>query len=468
MVIARRLASQLDATTVRLLILAIAALVAHFVFGLEHAGWILLVGAGPVTLAQASLNAASDIDRNIIDEFRKSSFLLDRLPFDDAVNPAGGGSTLVYGYTRQITQRGAAFRAINAEYTPQEVTKAQYVTNLRPLGGSFQIDRVLTGIGAVSEVTFQLDQLVKASRAYFADQAINGNSAVTPDGFDGLNKALVGSITEYNAGGAEDWTVIDTQVEALVAVQRINRWLALMDGRPDAIFANSVALSWFTMIAALSGQLRSTTNAFGQVIDTFRDIPLVDLGDKAGTSVPVVGYRSGANEIQTLTASTWGTSGTFTLTLLGQTTAPIAFNASAATIVAALAALPGNAGGDFAGGGGPIHTTPVTVTFQGKYASMNVPLMASNLSGLVGGTPALAIVATTPGGTDAITDLYAVRFGLDGFHGVSVTGPLLKQWLPDFSVAGAVKTGEVELGPVSIALKSQKAAAVYRNIKVGA
>jgi len=34
----------------------------------------------PVTLAQASLNAESAIDRNIIDEFRKSSFLLDRMP----------------------------------------------------------------------------------------------------------------------------------------------------------------------------------------------------------------------------------------------------------------------------------------------------------------------------------------------------------------------------------------------------
>ena len=143
----------------------------------------------PVTLAQARhLNAASDIDRNIIDEFRKSSFLLNALPFDQSVNPAGGGSTLTYGYTRQVTQRGAAFRAINAEYTPTEVTKAQYTVGLKPLGGSFQIDRVLTGIGAVSEVSFQLAQLIKATRAYFADQVINGDSAVTTDGFDGLRR----------------------------------------------------------------------------------------------------------------------------------------------------------------------------------------------------------------------------------------------------------------------------------------
>jgi hypothetical protein len=49
---------------------------------------------------------------------------------------------------------------------------------------------------------------------------------------------------------------------------------------------------------------------------------------------------------------------------------------------------------------------------------------------------------------------------------VKVPGQLIKTWLPDFTRAGAVKTGEVEMGPVSIALKASKAAAVIRNVKV--
>ena len=66
-----------------------------------------------------------------------------------------------------------------------------------------------------------------------------------------------------------------------------------------------------------------------------------------------------------------------------------------------------------------------------------------------------------------LTDLFAYRVGLDGFHGVTtVGGQLVQTWLPDFSTAGAVKKGEVELGPVSVALKATKAAAVFRNIKV--
>jgi hypothetical protein len=48
------------------------------------------------------------------------------------------------------------------------------------------------------------------------------------------------------------------------------------------------------------------------------------------------------NEVQRITITGTPTGGTFTLTFQGNTTAPIAYNASAATVVAALEALPGN------------------------------------------------------------------------------------------------------------------------------
>lgn len=67
---------------------------------------------------------------------------------------------------------------------------------------------------------------------------------------------------------------------------------------------------------------------------------------------------------------------------------------------------------------------------------------------------------------DGVTSIYAVRFGIDGFHALSMAGqPPVKIWLPDFSTAGAVKKGEVEM-VAGCALKSTKAAGVFRNIKV--
>jgi hypothetical protein len=426
-----------------------------------------------VTLAQASLNAASAIDRNIIDEFRKSSYLMNAMSFDQSVNPAGGGSTLTYGYTRQVSQRAAAFRAINAEYIPTEVTKAQYTVGLKPLGGSFQIDRVLTGIGAISEVDFQVRQLVKATKAYFADQVINGDSSVTTDGFDGLSKALKGTTTEI-AGPTLDLTAVNTQALAIAAVGRINAWLSLMDSRPDAILGNSTAIWSLATVAAFSGQLRSATNEFGALQDSFRGIPLVDLGEKAGSAALVIGNQAaGTNEVQTFTASGTWTSGTYKITFQGQTTAGIAYDATAATVVTALNLLSNIDTGDVtATGAAPLGTTPLVVTFAtgGRYAGVNVPMFSIDVTSIVGLDHACVITETTPGAYSVnpggLTDLYAVRFGLDGFHGVAVPGQLIQTWLPDFTTAGAVKTGEVEMGPVAVVLKATKAAAVLRNVKV--
>lgn len=69
--------------------------------------------------------------------------------------------------------------------------------------------------------------------------------------------------------------------------------------------------------------------------------------------------------------------------------------------------------------------------------------------------------------SSSATDLYAVTFGLDALHGASVSGAgLVTTLMPDFSTAGAVKTGEIEMGPVSAVLKNTKAAGVLRAIDV--
>ena len=65
-----------------------------------------------------------------------------------------------------------------------------------------------------------------------------------------------------------------------------------------------------------------------------------------------------------------------------------------------------------------------------------------------------------------LTDLYAVRLGLDGFHGATVTGDsVISTYLPDLNAPGAVKTGEVEM-IAAVVLKATRAAGVLRNIKV--
>lgn len=313
----------------------------------------------PVTLAQARQNAADDIQAGVIDEYRKSSWLLDNLPFDDVVNPAGGGATLTYGYRRLVTQPTAAFRAINAEYTPQEVTKTPVTVDLKPFGGSFQIDRVLAKIGpvAANEVTLQMSQKVKAAQALFNHAVINGDTDADANSFDGLNAALTGTATEVVS--TEDWSALD-EAGSFGALDAIDEFLQVLDGQPTAILGNAKALARIRSVARRAGYFTRDENSFGQSIERYGNIALIDPGKRPGTNDDVIPVAGG------------------------------------------------------------------------------------------------------------LTDLYAIRIGLDGFHGISLANtPLVETWLPDFTKAGAVKTGEVEM-VAAVALKATKAAAVLRDIRVTA
>lgn len=95
------------------------------------------------------------------------------------------------------------------------------------------------------------------------------------------------------------------------------------------------------------------------------------------------------------------TGGTFTLTFQGQTTAPIAYNASAANVKTALDALSNLETGDTAVTGGALPGTAVVVTFQGRYAGADVSRMNADGSALTGGdaTTVVTVTVTAEGGS---------------------------------------------------------------------
>ena len=73
------------------------------------------------------------------------------------------------------------------------------------------------------------------------------------------------------------------------------------------------------------------------------------------------------------------------------------------------------------------------------------------------------IIATDGAG---LTSIYAVRIGLDGVHGTSLSGGKLAEvYLPNMQDAAAVKTGSVEM-IAGLAYKSTQSAAVLRNIDI--
>ena len=319
-----------------------------------------------VTLAEAKKNVQDDLQMGVIDEFQKSNWILEHITFDDCVSPTGGGATPNYAYTRLLTQPPAAFRAINSEYTPQEVTKQRFTADIKVFGGAYEIDRVLANFGGiVSEVELQQAQKIKAAQALFNDTFINGDAAVDANAFDGLEKALAGSSTEFNTAGAGG-SVIDLSTSGAIDtnykmfLDLLDEFLMSLDGTPSFIAGNTKMIAKLRACARRASMYQVNKGNWGEQVESYGNIPFVDMKAKAGTNDDVIATNS----------------------------------------------------------------------------------------------------------DDGTTSLYAARLGLDGLHAVSFAGVApVQTWLPDFSTAGAVKKGEVEMN-AAIVLKATKAAGVFRNIKV--
>lgn len=324
----------------------------------------------PITLAEAKVGMADKVDQQIVDMFRRSSLLLDRLTFDNAISPGTGGSTLVYGYTQLKTPSTAAVRAINSEYTANEAKREKKTTQAIIMGGAFEVDRVIQDTsGAIDELVFQADEKIKATANFFTHCVINGTATgtaapgKTTGTFDGLNKLLANSSTEY-AATADLSTSENVTANYNQFLDELDEFISCLDGMPDMLLMNRKMLSKLRGIARRAGYYESTKDDFGRVVETYNGIALMDAGE----------YYDGSKTVD--------------------------------------------------------------------------------------------IVADTAAGSDTFgtSDIYAVKFGLDAFHGISPTGTkVITSYMPDLTLPGAVKKGEVEL-VAGVALKNTLKAGHMKGI----
>ena len=235
-----------------------------------------------ITLQEAKVGMADKVDQKVVDTFRRSSLLLDKLVFDNAISPGTGGSTLTYGYIQLKTPSTAAVRQINSEYTAGEAKREEKTTKAVVMGGKFQIDRVLIGTaGAVDELAFQTEQKVKATANYFNNLVINGNKASSGTGvlntFDGLDKLLTGTETEITS-------TVDVSTEALMnanynaLLDEVDGFLSALDGKPSMLLMNNKMLSKMRSAARRAGYYSKTRDEFGRQVETYNDIPMYDMG----------------------------------------------------------------------------------------------------------------------------------------------------------------------------------------------
>ena len=237
-----------------------------------------------ITLEQSKVGMADKVDQNVIDLFRRESMLLDKLPFDNAVSPGTGGSTLTYGYQQLKTPSTAKFRKLNEEYTSNEAIRELKTAELKVFGGKFGVDRVIANTsGAIDEVAFQMQQKIKGAVNLFNYALIKGDKTGTQGGsnpeFDGLDKLLEGTETEYNPETAIDLSTSAKMTEnAELFADTIDEWLSLFEEKPDFLIMNSKMATKMKSIARKLGYYTRSEDAFGRGVDNYDGIPFYVVG----------------------------------------------------------------------------------------------------------------------------------------------------------------------------------------------
>ena len=250
-----------------------------------------------ITLMEAKVGMADKVDQQIVDMFRRSSQLLDHMVFDNVIAPGTGGSTLTYGYIQLKTPATAAIRAVGAEYTPGEAKREKKTTGAVIMGGSFQVDRVLQNTaGAADEVAFQAEQKIKATANFFHNMVINGETS--KGGFDGLKKLLTGTANELtSAVSLSTSQELDENYNAFL--DEMDAFLAALDGTPSMLLMNTAMLIKLRSIARRAGYYERTRDDFGNFVETYAGIPMVDMGKfyNGSNTVDVIPTESGKTAI---------------------------------------------------------------------------------------------------------------------------------------------------------------------------
>ena len=214
-----------------------------------------------ITLREAKVGMADKVDQQVVDMFRRSSYLLDNMVFDNCISPGTNGSMLTYGYIQLKTPATAAVRGVGSEYTPGEAKREKKTTDAVIMGGAFQVDRVVQNTaGAADEVAFQAEQKIKATANYFHNMVINGESENGQ--FDGLKRLLSGTANELTS------SVSLTSSEELDEnynefLDEMDSFLATIDGTPSVLLMNRQMLTKLRSIARRAGYYERTKNDCG-------------------------------------------------------------------------------------------------------------------------------------------------------------------------------------------------------------
>ena len=182
----------------------------------------------------------------------------------------------------------AAFRAIGSEYTANEATVEPKNVKLAVFGGSFEIDRIIKTIeGQLNNMAYQLEQKIAAAVGLFHNTMINGDITKEANGFDGLDKFLVGTVNEFNTEAVIDLSTME-QLKANADVFYEALTNLINKSSADAILVNEDMKTKIQTVARVLGYKTESEEAFGRTVTSINGVRIIDLGNTYSVSGDVV------------------------------------------------------------------------------------------------------------------------------------------------------------------------------------
>jgi hypothetical protein len=229
-----------------------------------------------MTLNDMKVGMTDKVAEQVIDTFLRESEILQVLPFDNCVSPSGG-STLTYTYMQTLLPSTAAFRALNTEYTANEAKITKRSADLKVFGGKFSMDRVLKQAeGKFNNMAFQMEEKIKAAISLFHYTLINGDSTTNADEFDGLDKMLAGTTSEFNTNAVID---ISTMAKLKENADQLYEYLQnlIKETSADALLMNTAMISKIQTMARILGYKTESEEAFGKKVVSMDGVRFMDL-----------------------------------------------------------------------------------------------------------------------------------------------------------------------------------------------
>ena len=231
-----------------------------------------------MTLADMKVGMSDKVAQQVVDIFLRNSEILQVLPFDNCVSPQGG-STLTYTYMQKKLPSLAAFRTLYNEYTASEATLEKKSADLKIFGGKFSMDRVLKQAeGRYNNMAYQMQEKILAAISLFHHTLINGDATTNEQEFDGLDKMLAGTATEYGADAAVD---ISTMEKLKANADEFYEKLLILakNTEADALLMNTSTITKIQTVARILGYKTESEESFGRKVTSMDGLRFMDLGN---------------------------------------------------------------------------------------------------------------------------------------------------------------------------------------------